>query len=124
MRILILDDDRATKKLFETYFMHLKYNDFDSFCNPKEALKSYLQKEYDVIITDLQMPDMDGITFLQNINEINKKQQKKKPYVIVVTGSIVESIKKKCIEQGCHEFLIKPVRMKNFVEALKNYPAN
>ncbi|BBM84696.1 response regulator [Candidatus Uabimicrobium amorphum] len=123
MKFLILDDDRATKKLFETYFKHLKYDDFDSFGDPEKAIEAYFQKEYDLIITDLQMPKMDGITFLKKLNDINAQQQRKKSYVVVVTGSIVESIKQKCIEQGCDEFLIKPVRMKNFMEVLENYQA-
>ncbi|WP_372367178.1 response regulator [Candidatus Uabimicrobium sp. HlEnr_7] len=121
MNILIVDDDNSTVKLFEYYLLQFHYSNFESFTDSSKAIASYSLKEYDIIITDLQMPQIDGIAFLQKINEINIELKKKQPYIIVVTGSIVESLKQKCMEQGCNEFLVKPVRINNFINAVRNH---
>ncbi len=72
-RILVIDDDEDTNNLFKGY---LESNDFkvDAYTDPLDAL-NYFKKDkyYDLILLDLKMPQIDGITMYQELKKINDK---------------------------------------------------
>ncbi len=71
-KILIIDDDPDINNLFKIF---LEHNDFqvDAYTNPIDALKNFRKNIHDLIILDLKMPKMDGITLYQKIKEIDDK---------------------------------------------------
>jgi len=70
--VLILDDDPTQVAILKAYFASLKASEIKGTTNPAEAL-GYLntkQNEIDLIVSDLQMPEMDGLEFLRHLNSI------------------------------------------------------
>jgi DNA-binding response OmpR family regulator len=71
-KILIIDDDKDITDLFATF---LEYNGYivDAYTNPLEAFNHYRKNSHDLIILDLKMPMMDGMTLYHKIKEIDNK---------------------------------------------------
>jgi DNA-binding response OmpR family regulator len=69
-RIMIIDDDKDITNLFATF---LEYNDYivDAYTNPVEAFNNFRKNSHDLIILDLKMPMMDGMTLYHKIKEID-----------------------------------------------------
>ena len=69
-RIMIIDDDEDITNLFATF---LEYNDYivDAYTNPVEAFNNFRKNSHDLIILDLKMPMMDGMTLYHKIKEID-----------------------------------------------------
>ena len=71
-KILIIDDDKDITNLFSIF---LEYNGYsvDAYTNPIEAFNNFRKNSHDLIILDLKMPMMDGMTLYHKIKEIDDK---------------------------------------------------
>lgn len=116
-RVLVVEDEESHRILLE---MHLKDAGYDYSLteSPQEALALLDKEKFDLIITDIVMPDMDGIEFLEEI-----KQKKLNINVILIsgvaTGPTIQGLKR----MGAFECLPKPydknVLLDNIRKALK-----
>ena len=101
-RLLIVDDEPLKQAVMQE---HLSQEGFivDIHNNPLDAEKAVSNTHYDVILTDIRMPGLDGISFLRNIKEKNPNQA-----VIVMTafGTIETAIE--AMKQGAYDYLQKP----------------
>ena len=101
-RLLIVDDEPLKQAVMQE---HLSQEGFivDTHNNPLDAEKAVSNTYYDVILTDIRMPGLDGISFLRNIKEKNPNQA-----VIVMTafGTIETAIE--AMKQGAYDYLQKP----------------
>ncbi|WP_373035265.1 response regulator [Sulfurimonas sp.] len=112
MTILYVEDEptirdevtRALKKIFKSV---------DVAANGQEGLKLYNESKYDIVLTDIEMPIMDGIEMMRQIKAINKKQ-------IVAISSAYDSPKYllELIEQGVDMFILKPFDLNSFFESI------
>ena len=101
-RLLIVDDEPLKQEVMQE---HLSQEGFktDVRNNPLDAEKAISTTHYDVILTDIRMPGLDGISFLRNIKEKNPNQA-----VIVMTafGTVETAIE--AMKQGAYDYLQKP----------------
>lgn len=114
--ILLVDDDEA-HLLWSSEI--LKENGFtiETASSPKEAIKLLSGKPYDLIISDLVMPEMSGLDFVRNIARIRKGQK-----AIILTGhGDVESFMESVYDLGAIEYIVKPVEMEEFVSIVKKH---
>lgn len=113
IRILVVDDEEHTRL---GYAEVLRLDDYivDIAENGKEGLKTAQERNYDVIVTDLRMPEMDGMTFIEKLRKFN-------PNVKVVVITAFGSFKsfKKMTSLGVIEYINKPVRAKDLKEAIQ-----
>jgi CheY-like chemotaxis protein len=102
-QILLIEDNLVNQKV--TYLMLHKAGMLVDIANHgKEAVALLEQKSYELIITDLQMPEMDGF---QTTAFIRNKLQLQTP-IIAMTASALRNEKNKCMELGMNEYLTKP----------------
>ena len=102
-RILLIEDNLVNQKV--TYLMlHKAGMEVDIANHGKEAVELLEEKSYDLIITDLQMPHMDGF---QTAAYIRNKLQLQVP-IIAMTASALRNEKNRCLELGMNEYLTKP----------------
>ena len=89
-KILIVDDSMTTRELLKNILVHWGYR-FETATNPKEAFDMLYKDEFDLILSDLEMPEMDGQMFVQELK--NHKLFKDIPVVIISSYETEDVIK-------------------------------
>ncbi len=110
MKIAIVEDDINMRKSLEIAMSDYKEFEIKTFKNAKDALNS-LDDSFDLIITDINMPGMDGIEFVKTLNG--------KFEVIMMTGNATLQRAIESIHLGVKDFLLKPFDVDTLVTAIK-----
>lgn len=113
-RILITDDDSDLRELLTEAVKNWGYA-VSVAKDGEEALRKLRMERYDVVITDLMMPGMDGLTLLQKIKELDKEI-----LVIIITGYATIETAVKAIESGAYDYIAKPFRLDELMIVIKN----
>lgn len=100
-KILIVEDEKPIAKALE---LKLKHEGFDAKCafNGEMALKVLEEEKFDLILSDLVMPTIDGFGFLQRL-----KDQKNHTPVIILSNLNQQEDQKKAMELGAKDFFVK-----------------
>ncbi len=119
LKILVVEDNLINQKVALKQLSKLGY-EADLASNGVEAIKAWELIPYDLILMDLQMPEMDGITATV---EIRKRQYRTdiKPVIIALTANTTMEAQDNCFRVGMNDFLTKPVQKEKFVEVLKKW---
>lgn len=112
-RVLIVDDNDLNRKLFENLIGQLCF--FKSVKNGVEALDILKIEKFDLILMDIQMPQMDGMTAMKHIKVSNLSDSP----IIAVTAFAEPEDKQTFLDQGFDDFIVKPIRPREFIEAIK-----
>lgn len=103
--ILIVDDDRINAKILDE-FMKAKHIDSTTCINGREALEEFRKKEHSIVITDIEMPVMDGIELIENIRAINKDT-----VIIILSAHSDSSDIVRTMKLGAYDYIVKPVNL-------------
>ena len=87
----------------------------DVVSNGREVLQMLTQQHYDVVLMDVQMPEMDGLEATRLIRESDTLVQ---PHIIAMTANAMAQDREQCLEMGMDDFLSKPVRLTGLTEVL------
>lgn len=112
VRILIVDDEEHTR-LGYAEVLRLEGYDVDTAENGKEAFFKIQKNDYDVIVTDLRMPELDGMTLTDRIRQLKENQK-----IVIITAFGTFKTYKQAKDAGVTMFLNKPVRAKDLKEAI------
>ncbi len=110
MKIAIVEDDINMRKSLEIAMSDYKEFEIKTFKNAKDALKG-IDDSFDLIITDINMPGMDGIEFVKALNG--------KFEVIIMTGNATLQRAIESIHLGVKDFLLKPFDVDTLINAIK-----
>lgn len=110
MKIAIVEDDINMRKSLEIAMSDYSEFEIKSFKNAKDALKA-LDESYDLIITDINMPGMDGIEFVKTLGGRFE--------VIIMTGNATLQRAIESIHLGVKDFLLKPFEIDTLISAIK-----
>ncbi|MCX7966097.1 MAG: response regulator [Syntrophorhabdaceae bacterium] len=113
-RILIVDDNAEIREIVKEY---LSEDDcvVEGSDNGKNALEKYLKNPFDIIITDLKMPEMSGIELIKHIKQINDITE-----FIIITGYASLDTAMEAIKLGAFDYIVKPFRIEELKVATKN----
>ena len=124
MNILVVDDEIEIADLVELYLKNEGYNVYKTY-NSEKALKIIDQRNIDLAILDIMMPNIDGFTLCQKI------RQKHKFPIIMLTAKISDADKIKGLNIGADDYITKPfmplellARVKAQLRRYKNYNQN
>ncbi len=117
-RILIVDDEPANVLLLERLLEQLGYNNLESYTDPQEALPRLLNSSVDLVLLDIQMPNVSGFDILEKIRD-NKHENEFRP-VMVLTADATPSTKRKALALGADDFLTKPFEAYEVALRVKN----
>jgi two-component system, chemotaxis family, chemotaxis protein CheY len=116
--LLVEDSPTARAQLVE--LLREEYECLEA-ADGEEGLERALADAPDAVVTDLEMPRMDGIAFLRALRE--RAQTRKLPVVIVTTVTSVERVNE-CRTLGCSGFVLKPVKREYLHAKLRQLIAN
>ena len=102
LEVLLLDDEPIVGKRLKPALAKIGCN-VEVFEEPAVALKRLDEKNFDVVVTDIRMDDIDGIQVLEHVRE---KSQRTK--VIMITGYAMMALAREAMEKGAFDFIAKP----------------
>ena len=117
LTILVAEDNLINQKLIERILNKLGYK-IDMANNGLEALNKVKEKTYDVILMDIQMPEMDGYEATKKIRELPIQQ----PSIVAVTANALAEDREICLSRGMDNYLSKPMKLEDLVLMLKEVP--
>ena len=115
LSILIAEDNLVNQKLATLLLQKLGYKP-QLASNGLEAVNNHKQAVFDLILMDVQMPEMDGLEATRNIRCLEGKQ----PFIIAMTANAMQEDKEICLEAGMNDFISKPFKTEVLKEALVN----
>lgn len=118
LSVLIVEDDASNRILFQAYLASKTNWVVDYAVNGVSALQDFLDtKKYDVMVTDLQMPEMDGFTLISKIEEHQKPSR-----IVILSADSTEETAIKAKSLKIDQFITKPVRKMEFIKAIEGQP--
>jgi signal transduction histidine kinase/DNA-binding response OmpR family regulator/putative methionine-R-sulfoxide reductase with GAF domain len=120
LRILLAEDNVVNQKLALRLLQQMGYR-ADLASNGIEAVESVRRQTYDVVLMDVQMPEMDGLEASRQINA--RWQSGDRPRIIAMTANAMQGDRDMCLAAGMDDYLTKPIRVERLVEALNQASA-
>ena len=116
LKILVAEDNLINQKLIERSLSKLGYQP-TLVATGVAVLQELKKKPYDVILMDIQMPEMDGLEATASIRKMDGIDQ---PYIIAMTANAMPEDREACIRAGMNDYLSKPMKLQELVNGLKN----
>ena len=113
-RVLVVDDQRYFRELLEGLLREADY-EVRTAASGEEALEIFAGESFDVVITDLVMPGMDGSDLVHRVKQENANQD-----IVVVTGVVDVKTAVDAMKIGADEYLLKPIDASVLTSALDN----
>jgi len=110
--VMLLDDEPIVGKRLKPALTKIGC-DVEVFQDPREALDRINEKEFDIVVTDIRMDEIDG---LQILEEVVKKSERTK--VIMITGYAMMAVAREAMEKGAFDFIAKPFKPDDLREVI------
>ncbi|GAF82228.1 unnamed protein product, partial [marine sediment metagenome] len=121
LRILLAEDNAVNQKLALRLLERMGYR-ADVAGNGIEAIEALRRQPYDVVLMDVQMPEMDGLEATRRIRSLpslsSPPQGGRQPRIIAMTASVMQEDRDACKAAGMDDYVSKPIRVKELVSAL------
>lgn len=119
LKVLLAEDNRVNQEVALRMLERLGHA-ADCVANGLEAVKAFASRCYDVVLMDLQMPDMDGFEATRQI----RRSEKLQPAIIAVTAYAMRGDRERCLAAGMDDYLSKPIRIEDLRAALERVAAS
>lgn len=117
LNILLVEDNHLNQKLIRLTLGRYGFN-IDVADNGYIAIEKVNLNHYHLILMDLMMPGMDGLTTTKMIREIENPSVANIP-IVGLTANTLDSDREKCLASGMDEYLVKPFNVDDFFDVLK-----
>jgi CheY-like chemotaxis protein len=114
LRILVVEDNPVNQQLMLLLLEKLGYR-ADVGGNGVEALDALERQPYDVVLMDVEMPEMDG---LEATRRIHQRSAERRPHIVAVTANAMQGERELCIQAGMDDYIAKPIRLEELSGAL------
>ena len=118
LRILIAEDNSVNQKLALSLLLQLGYR-AEAVGNGLEVLKALEHRPYDLVLMDVQMPIMDGLTATR---EICRRWPQRRPWIVAVTANAMAGDRAACLAAGMDTCITKPLRGEELLQVLVTCP--
>ena len=115
LRVLLAEDNLVNQKVAVRMLDRLGYR-VDVVANGVEALEAVRRQGYDLVLMDVQMPEMDGLEATRQIRMSGGDAAQ--PYIIALTANAMEGDREVCLAAGVDDYVAKPLGMKALAEAI------
>ncbi len=115
MKHILIVDDAATVRMFHRQVLEAAGYQVSEAVNGIEALEKALNQHYDLFVVDINMPKMDGYSFLR---ELRQQQIEQAPALMVSTEASQQDMLR-AFEAGANMYMTKPIKPDDFVEHIR-----
>jgi signal transduction histidine kinase/ligand-binding sensor domain-containing protein/CheY-like chemotaxis protein len=115
LRVLLAEDDTVNQQM-TTQLLENRGHEVQVAPTGVDAVKALRAQSYDVVLMDVQMPEMDGLEATRRIRE--ERMPDEQPYIIALTAAVTEEDRRRCHEAGADDFLSKPLKSEALADAL------
>ncbi|MEM1171223.1 MAG: response regulator [Cyanobacteria bacterium P01_H01_bin.35] len=115
LRILLAEDNVVNQKVAIHLLQKIGYR-ADVAANGIEVLDALKRIPYDVVLMDVQMPNMDGIEATRQICQ--RYPEEKRPWIIAMTANAMQGDREKCLNAGMDDYVTKPIHREKLAQAL------
>src|SRR5262249_36540434 len=122
---LIAEDHPVNQKLLLGVLAGGRYQ-ITIAANGQEAVRHFESGEFDVILMDVQMPEMNGLDATRRIRELEAARSRRTP-IVAMTAHAMPEDRRQCLEAGADDYLAKPARRRDVIAAIEravNPPSN
>jgi len=116
LRILLAEDNVVNQKLALRLLQQMGYR-ADLASNGIEAIESVERQTYDVVLMDVQMPEMDGLEASRRIT--SRWAAGERPCIVAMTANAMQGDREECLAAGMDDYVVKPIRIDALVTALE-----
>ena len=116
-RILAVDDDGLVRRSLEILLRAAGFEPTVA-SGGQEALGFLTQRHFDLLITDIRMPGMDGLQVIRAVRDYCQEMKKDPIPEIVLTAYNDEAVRQSAVRLGVKEFLLKPFKIDEFLKVL------
>ena len=116
LRILLAEDNVVNQKLALRLLQQMGYR-ADVASNGIEAIECVARQPYDVVLMDVQMPEMDGLEASRRIVAA-QPDAARRPRIVAMTANAMQGDREACLAAGMDDYVTKPIRVEALVEAL------
>lgn len=120
LKILLAEDSLANRKLAIGLLSRWGHQ-IDVATNGIEAVDAVRHYHYDVVLMDVQMPEMDGLAATKAIRELQKTENLPRVPVIALTAHAMKGDRERCLEAGMDDYITKPIRPFDLAGILAHY---
>ena len=104
IQILVLDDEEIVGKRLKTALEKSGYA-VEVFKDSREAVKRIAEKEFDIVVTDIRMEEIDGMEVLEHVLKRSGRTK-----VIIITGYATVEVAREALTRGAFDFIVKPFK--------------
>ena len=115
LRVLLAEDNVVNQKLALRLLQQMGYR-ADLASNGLEAIESIARQPYDLVLMDVQMPEMDGLEASRRI--VARWPRRQRPRIVAMTANAMQGDREACIAAGMDDYVTKPIRVDELVAAL------
>lgn len=116
LEILVAEDNLVNQQVILNILYKLGYNPRLAE-NGVSAVEEAGQKQYDIILMDMQMPEMDGL----QATRVIRQNQESKSIIIALTANTTQEDQERCLNAGMNDFISKPVKLKELTAKLEKW---
>jgi CheY-like chemotaxis protein len=115
LRILLAEDNAVNQKLALKLLSQMGYR-ADVAGNGLEAIQAIERQKYDLVLMDVQMPEMDGLEASRQI--CSRWSRGERPRIVAMTANAMQGDRERCLEAGMDDYVSKPIRVEELISAL------
>ena len=120
LHILMAEDIASNQKVMKQYLKRTPVT-LDIAENGRTAIEKFASNTYDLVLMDIEMPEMDGISATQAIRKWEQENGREKIPVIALTSHAFREHQEKCFSAGCDGYLTKPIQKCALIEKIYQY---
>jgi signal transduction histidine kinase/ActR/RegA family two-component response regulator len=119
LRILLAEDNLVNQKLALHLLAKMGYR-ADLAVNGAQAIACLVRQRYDLVLMDVQMPEMDGLEASRRISQ--RWPPHERPRIVAMTANALQGDRERCLAAGMDDYLTKPIRVPQLMAALTRTP--
>lgn len=120
MNILLVEDNVLNQKVVTFNLRKQNYSVITADCG-SAAIKAYEENQFDLILMDIMLPEMDGFEITAEIRKREKEVGSESVPIIALTANTLDNDRDKCIQAGMNEYLAKPFTADELIAVIKQF---